>query len=789
MNKQLPKTDSRTRAAALTALTVAPWCTALPQETIQTAVYSEMPDHQGSENSGEDHTNGLLADLAWVLLLGAIVTLLFKKLKQPVVLGYILAGFLASPKFVYIPSIANLANIEFWADLGIVVLMFTLGLEFSFKKLVNSGSSAVVTALIIITGMTFAGFGVGVLLHLNTINCIFLGGMISMSSTTIILKTLTDLGMRQRRFASLVLAVLIIEDLFAVLMLVLLSSLAVGSVEGSELIMSVAKLVFFLILWFIVGVYVLPSFLNKVKPYLNDETMLIMAMALCFSMAILSVICGFSLELGAFIMGSILAGTNAAEKMEHVVQPVKNLFGAVFFISVGMMVDPGVLATYWSEILLLAVVVIVGMIFFGTLGMLVTGQTLKVAIESGFTLTQVGEFSFIIASLGMSLGVLEASLYPIIVAVSVITIFTTPYFVKMAGPAAALAEKHMPGWLASIIDRYSKQTSDTSATRRLWADVLKRYLWRMVLYTVILLAIILISEQTLFPVLEGLFARWGHLLATVLTLLAMSPFLVALAFTSVKPDDRMKLHSTASFYDVPLVAMRIIRYLLALFFIVYFISSAYNSLIGWGVGVVCFLIIILFASRQLTQRYAKMEEKFLHNLNIREDTRLGRNNNLIDDMHQAYIEVGPYTPFVGDKLKDSGLRRDYGVSVSSIQRGDMLLPLPSVEARIFPGDVLGVIGTDDQIKHLNDDMQKAEEAMRSLAVTQPECKLQSIRLTEQSPIIGKPLAQTNIREDYYSMIVKVRRGDEYVNPAPDTVLQSGDVVWVVGDPTQFEQMR
>lgn len=789
MNKQVPKTDSRTRAAALTALTVAPWCAALPQETIQTAVYSEMPDHQGSENSSEDHTNGLLADLAWVLLLGAIVTLLFKKLKQPVVLGYILAGFLASPKFVYIPSIANLANIEFWADLGIVVLMFTLGLEFSFKKLVNSGSSAVVTALIIITGMTFAGFGVGVLLHLNTINCIFLGGMISMSSTTIILKTLTDLGMRQRRFASLVLAVLIIEDLFAVLMLVLLSSLAVGSVEGSELIMSVAKLVFFLILWFIVGVYVLPSFLNRVKPYLNDETMLIMAMALCFSMAILSVICGFSLELGAFIMGSILAGTNAAEKMEHVVQPVKNLFGAVFFISVGMMVDPGVLATYWSEILLLAVVVIVGMIFFGTLGMLVTGQTLKVAIESGFTLTQVGEFSFIIASLGMSLGVLEASLYPIIVAVSVITIFTTPYFVKMAGPAAALAEKHMPGWLASIIDRYSKQTSDTSATRRLWADVLKRYLWRMVLYTVILLAIILISQQTLFPVLEGLFARWGHLLATVLTLLAMSPFLVALAFTSVKPDDRMKLHSTASFYDVPLVAMRIIRYLLALFFIVYFISSAYNSLIGWGVGVVCFLVIILFASRQLTQRYAKMEEKFLHNLNIREDTRLGRNNNLIDDMHQAYIEVGPYTPFVGDKLKDSGLRRDYGVSVSSIQRGDMLLPLPSVEARIFPGDVLGVIGTDDQIKHLNDDMQKAEEAMRSLAVTQPECKLQSIRLTEKSPIIGKPLAQTNIREDYYSMIVKVRRGDEYVSPAPNTVLQAGDVVWVVGDPTQFEQMR
>ncbi|MDE6400426.1 MAG: cation:proton antiporter, partial [Muribaculaceae bacterium] len=380
-----------------------------------------------------------IGDLAWILLLGAVVTLLFKKLRQPVVLGYILAGFLASPKFVYLPSITNLENIEFWADLGIVVLMFTLGLEFSFKKLMNSGSSAVITALIIICGMTFAGFGVGKLLHMNSINCIFLGGMISMSSTTIILKTLNDLGMRHKKFASLVLAVLIIEDLFAVLMLVLLSSLAMGKVEGMELLFSVGKLLFFLIIWFVVGVYLLPTFLTKVRTFLNDETLLIVAMGLCFSMAIFSVACGFSLELGAFVMGSILAGTMAAERMERVVQPVKDLFGSVFFISVGMMVDPNVLASYWSEILLLAAVVVIGMIFFGTLGMLATGQTLRVAVESGFTLTQIGEFSFIIASLGMSLGVLQESLYPIIVAVSVITIFTTPYFVKLSQPAYRFA--------------------------------------------------------------------------------------------------------------------------------------------------------------------------------------------------------------------------------------------------------------------------------------------------------------------------------------------------------------
>ena len=328
-------------------------------------------------------------------------------------------------------------NISFWADLGIVVLMFSIGLEFSFKKLMNSGSSAIVTALIIITGMTFAGFGVGYILGLNTINCIFLGGMISMSSTTIIMKSLDDLGLRQKKFASLVLAVLIIEDLFAVLMLVLLSSLAMGDVKGIELLYSIGKLIFFLIIWFLVGVYVIPTFLTKMRSYLNDETLLVVAMGLCFSMAVFSVTCGFSLELGAFVMGSILAGTVMAERMERVIGPVKNLFGSVFFISVGMMVDPHVLTQYWWEILILALVVITGMIIFGTLGMLVTGQNLKVAMESGFTLTQVGEFSFIIASLGMSLGVLNESLYPIIVAVSVLTIFTTPYFIKMADGAYA----------------------------------------------------------------------------------------------------------------------------------------------------------------------------------------------------------------------------------------------------------------------------------------------------------------------------------------------------------------
>ncbi len=759
-------------------------------EQIETATYTEINGEKPSESSSEDHTNGLIADLAWILLLGAIVTLLFKKLKQPVVLGYILAGFLASPKFVYLPSISNLDNIEFWADLGIVVLMFTLGLEFSFKKLMNSGSSAVITALIIICGMTFAGFGVGKLLQLNSINCIFLGGMISMSSTTIILKTLSDLGMRQKKFASLVLAVLIIEDLFAVLMLVLLSSLAMGNVEGTDLLFSVAKLLFFLIIWFVVGVYVLPSFFTRVKNFLNSETLLVVAMGLCFSMAIFSVMCGFSLELGAFVMGSILAGTMVAEPMEKVVQPVKDLFGAVFFISVGMMVDPSILATYWSEILLLAVVVIIGMIFFGTLGMLVTGQSLRVAIESGFTLTQVGEFSFIIASLGMSLGVLEESLYPIIVAVSVITIFTTPYFVKLSQPAYKFVESHLPQGLNFLIDRYSKQVTDASETKRLWKEISSRYMWRILLYSVVLLAIVLVSKQFLFPICINYLQDWGRFTATAITFVCMLPFLIALCFSGTKPEEKQRLHAAASFYAVPLVAMRIIRYLITMLFIVYLMTIAYNSMIAWITGLIGFGLILAFASSKLITSYGHIEEKFINNLNIRENTRLGLNNKLVSDLHQAFIEVGPYTPFVGDKLKDSGLRSDYGVSVSSIQRGDMFIPLPSIDARIFPGDILGVIGNDEQIKKLNDDIESSEKAFKAVPVTQPDIELRSIKLSDESPIINVPLGKTHLRQDFYSMIVKVQRGeDEFEQPDSSTVLRAGDIVWVVGDASRIEDMK
>lgn len=505
---------------------------------------------------------GLISDLAFILLLGAIVTVLFKWIKQPVVLGYIVAGFLASPHFEYLPSVTTEENIDFWAQIGIVVLLFSLGLEFSFRKLVNSGGSAVVTALIIVSGMMGAGFAVGHLMHFNYINSLFLGGMLSMSSTTIIIKAFTDMGLRQKKFASLVLAVLIVEDLFAVLMMVLLSSIAINnSVEGGELLYSVGKLVFFLIIWFLVGVYVLPSLLNRIRRFLNSETLLVVSMGLCLGMAVFSVFCGFSLALGAFVMGSILAGTSYAERIESVVTPVKDLFGSVFFISVGMMVQPDILVNYWGPILLLSAVVIIGMIIFGTFGMLVTGQTLKVAIQSGFSLTQIGEFAFIIATLGMSLGVLDSTIYPIVVAVSVITTFTTPYFIKMSLPFYNWLARRLPRRLSFLIDRYRKQADRSEAAGRPWKAVLKRYIWRTVLYSVVLVGILLISHTYLEPWMLANFGRWARVLSVIITLVAMSPFLLALVIPiNTKTQDG----SEGLGSNVPKIVMTIFRFIIAI---------------------------------------------------------------------------------------------------------------------------------------------------------------------------------------------------------------------------------
>ncbi len=739
--------------------------------------------------TSEVQVEGLITDLAFILILGAIVTVLFKWMKQPVVLGYIVAGFLASPHFEYLPSVTTEANIDFWAQIGIIVLLFSLGLEFSFKKLLNVGGSAVVTALIIVIGMMGFGFSIGHLLGFSNINSLFLGGMLSMSSTTIIIKAFTDLNLRQKKFASLVFAVLIVEDLFAVLMMVILSSIAINnSVEGGEMLYSVSKLGFFLIMWFLVGVFVLPTLFNAARRFLNSETLLVISMGLCLGMAVFSVYCGFSLALGAFVMGSILAGTSYAERIERVVMPVKDLFGAVFFISVGMMVDPTIIVEYIFPILVLSTVVIVGMIVFGTFGMLVTGQPLRVAMESGFSLTQIGEFAFIIASLGLSLGVLEPTIYPIVVAVSVITTFTTPYFIRMADPAYNLVERHLPNRLHFLIDRYSKQATSESATGLLWKSLFQRYLWRVLLYSIILIAITLLSLRVLMPCLHEVMPEWSRLAGCTITLIVMAPFLLALSYPASRKIERARLVQANAHFDVPLIVMSIFRVLIAMGFVIYLLSSIYSIIVGCTFGLAIFIMIVFVLSNRVKKRMRHIESKFLNNLNERELRRSGKNNNLVSDLHLAFMEVSHSCPFVGQKLGDSNLRKNYGVNIVSIQRGTTSIVIPKGDTRVFPGDILGIIGTDEQIQSLLPVVESQSE--HDAETNAPEqVKFINIQLSESSPLVGQTTASAHLRDTYFALVVAIQRGENYIKPTGEVPFETDDIVWLVGDPKKLDQLK
>lgn len=736
--------------------------------------------------------DSLISDLAFILLLGAIVTLIFKWIKQPVVLGYIVAGFLASPNFTALPSVTTEANIEFWAQLGIIVLLFSLGLEFSFKKLLNTGGSAVITAVVIVVGMMATGFLIGHLLGFTHINSLFLGGMLSMSSTTIIIKAFTDLNLRQKRFASLVFAVLIVEDLFAVVMMVVLSSIAVNnSVEGGQMLMSISKLVFFLVIWFLVGVFVLPTALNRFRRYLNEETLLVVSMGLCLGMAVFSVFCGFSLALGAFVMGSILAGTSYAERIEHVVAPVKDLFGSVFFISVGMMVQPDVIVQYWWPILLLSLVVIVGMIVFGSTGMLLTGQPLKVAIQSGFSLTQIGEFAFIIATLGMSLGVLNHEIYPIVVAVSVITTFTTPYFIRMADPVYGFVERHLPERFQFLVTRHpgkTKTAAQRNTTRRAWMLLLKRYLWRVIMYSIVVVAILLISQNYLRPWLQGWMPGWYRLVGATVTLVLSAPFLLALCLPPAMNSDSEQANLSAMQLRGPRIAMMIIRLLIALWFIIHALTLYYSFRVGIVVGVGCMLLLIMLFSKRLKMQLRNLESRFMNNLNERELRRSGKNNNLVNDLHLAYIHVGYGCPFVGERLINSHIRERYGVSVVMIQRGSKLIVVPGGDTRIFPGDVVGVIGTDEQIESVLGVID-VDTPPQPAGPELTDFRLTNVELTDKSPLIGMTLASADVRRNYSTHVVALERDGEFIDQPASITLQPADVLWIVGTPAMAARLK
>lgn len=616
------------------------------------------------------HLDPIISDLALILAVAGVTTLLFKWLKQPVVLGYIVAGFLCSGNFL-LQGVSNMGNVDIWAEIGIIFLLFSLGLEFSFKKLMNVGGPALMTALVVIVGMMCSGFMAGRALGWTSTDSIFLGGMLSMSSTTIIIKAFDDLGLRSQKFTSLVFGVLVVEDLFAVVLMVMLSTLFVQrAVEHVVIAEQLFKLIFFLILWFVVGIYLIPTFLKKIRKFLNQETLLVISLGLCLIMVVLATYAGFSSALGAFIMGSILAGTVQAESIEKVIAPVKDLFGAVFFVSVGMLVEPAMLVQYIVPIVFLTVVVIVGQIFYGTLGFLVSGQNLKIALQSSFSLAQIGEFAFIIASLGLSMGVTSSFLYPVAVAVSVVTTFTTPFIIRLSDPAYHRINRLIPKRMKALLARYSAG-SQTVNSEREWMSLLKKSLLNMFIYCVLLGGVVWISSSYYSPFVEERFEGFaGKLIATTTTILFMTPLLWGLAVRHLNRRLFVPLWNDPRFNHGLLVSLIVLRILLALMFVLTVV--AHLSSYRWGALMAFAILLLLLALfwRRIKRGYLRFEQRFFTNLNEKDaSTVVTTGNYRAKFLHMAKMTVSADSPLVGRCFRELDLRLRYGVTVVSVLRG------------------------------------------------------------------------------------------------------------------------
>ena len=739
----------------------------------------------------------LISDLALILICAGIMTLVFKKLKQPLVLGYIVAGFLASPHMPFTPSVMESASVKVWADIGVVFLLFALGLEFSFKKIVKVGGSAVIAACTVIFCMILLGVAVGSAFGWSKMDCLFLGGMIAMSSTTIIYKAFDDLGLRKKKFTGLVLSVLILEDILAIVLMVMLSTMAVRhNFEGTQMLESIAKLLFFLILWFVVGIYLIPLFLKRCRKLMSDETLLIVALAMCFGMVVLAARTGFSPAFGAFIMGSILAETVEAEHIEKLVTPVKDLFGAIFFVSVGMMVDPLMIVEYAVPILVITLAVIVGQALFGTLGVLLAGQPLKTAMQCGFSLTQIGEFAFIIASLGVSLHVTGHFLYPIVVAVSVITTFLTPYMIRLAEPASDYVDAHLPERWKNFLARYASG-SQTVNHESLWKKLIVALLRITIVYSIVCVAVVALSFRFLVPFCQShLPDIWGSLVAASVTVLCLSPFLRAIMikknhsmeFTTLWKEDRGN--------RAPLMATIILRVLLVVGFLVFVISGLFQISVGLVLGIAFLLVVLMVLSRQLKRQSILIERRFFQNLRSR-DMRaeyLGEKKPqyagrlLSKDLHLADYVIPGEASWAGKTLAELNFGKKYGVHVVSILRGKKRINIPGASVRLFPEDKIQVIATDAELNTFGEAMNRAC-VLEDDVVEKSEMILRQFRIECDSVFLHKSIKEAGIREKYHCLVAGVEREENILRaPDPNEPFLEGDIVWIVGESTDVYRL-
>ncbi len=750
------------------------------------------------------HLPALIRDLALILMSGAIITLLFKRIKQPLVLGYIIAGFLVGPYFHLLPTVADKENIETFAEIGVIFLLFSLGLEFSFKKLVRVGGAASVTAFVEIIFITGTGFLLGKALGWSTMDSLFLGGMLASSSTTIILRAFDELGVKTKQFARIVFGVLIVEDIVVILLMVMLSTMAATrEFEGTEMIYTVLKLLFFLALWFLAGIFLLPTFLRQAKKLINEETLLILSIGLCLGMVVLATEVGFSAELGAFVMGSIIAETTSAEKVEHVIQPVKNLFGAIFFVSVGMMINPQAMIDYAGPILFVTLLTLFGKLFSTTLGALLSGQPLKQSVQVGMSMAQIGEFAFIVATLGLSLGVISEFLFPVAVGASAITTFTTPYLIKYSEPLYNFIARFFPEKWLNRLNRYSSGTQSIQADSD-WKVVLKSYVMIAITNAIILIALFVLTIKFIDPFISEHVNDpvWRAILILVVSLGIASPFFWG--FMAKRPGNQAyrELWLNNKYNRGPLLVVEILRNVIGVVLIAIWVARLV-SIQAAVLVVIPFIFLVLIIFRTKIQRlYSKIELRFMANLNAREtaadDTLdasiLRKNAGILSDLspwdaHILELEVNPHAEYVGKTLSELAWREQYGINIIYIKRGDKLIHVPGRNNRLMPFDHVGIIATDEQMQAFKP-VFDAIESIAPLQVDIEDITLQKVLVDEHTKLKEKDIRSSGLREQTDGLVVGIERDKERIlNPDSSTVLRWGDIVWIVGDKKKIQQLN
>ncbi len=742
----------------------------------------------------------LFYDLALILVTAGIATVIFKWLKQPVVLGYIIAGFLIGPNFEWFPVINDHTSVETWSEIGMVFMLFGIGLEFSFKKLKKVGGTVGITALTELITMCVVGFLLGKILGWSQMDCIFLGAMLSISSTTIIAKAFDDMKLNREKFSSNVIGELVVEDLEAVLLMVILSTMAVSKTfDGMQLVYSMLKLLFFLVVWFLGGIFLVPTVLRWARKFMSEETLTVFSVGLCFLMVVLANLAGFSSALGAFIMGSILAETLEAEKIHELTTPIKNLFGAIFFVSVGMMVDPRILVEYWWQILVITIILLIFKPLSNVVGRLLAGVDLKQSMQGGFCFSQIGEFSFIIATLGLSYGVIDDFLYPIIVSVSIITTFLTPYAIKSATPCYGWVTKHLPRrWLEKFenIDLGIKVRSGKKVTM---GGFVSHQLKNIVIYLAIIIAVVLISFSICSFVMRFVPAPWNSAISTALALVIVSPFLWAMGFKHTLANTTKKLMEASKFNRTIILVVFILRFLIvwvvatsvirhffnASFWSHLHIGSPWFRFINVGFGLV--YAIMLRVLSPAMKFYKRIEERFMDNLNKRQKVQVFSIPEILqENCHLQKMKLSPDSPYSGKLIKDTDFRDNYNVSVVRVERGKQVFELPKSDFQLFPYDKITFVGHEDHLRLLVSRVEAFDERLVA-EHGESDVEMYKVEVTPDSPFVGVSLMNSGLADQYEAMVIAIERdGDFILNPSARITFKPHDYVWFVAQKSKAE---